>query len=69
LRKEKRYYAQAWAQREQHIEKTRGNLTGMVGDLIRVGAELPTTALAELPASELAALPKADIQALTSIVH
>ena len=51
LRKEKRYYAQSWAQREQQIEKTRSNLTGIVADLIRVGAELPSTALAELPDS------------------
>jgi len=49
LRKEKRYYGQAWAQREQHIEKTRLNLAGIVADLVCVGAELPSTALAELP--------------------
>jgi hypothetical protein len=36
----------------------------MVGDLIRVGAELPATALAELPASDLATLPQANVQAL-----
>lgn len=53
LRKEKRYYAQSWSQREQQIEKTRANLTGMVGDLIRIGAELPTTALAELPPADV----------------
>lgn len=64
LRKEKRYYAQSWAQREQQIEKTRANLTDMVGDLIRVGAELPATALAQLPTSELASLPPAGIPAL-----
>jgi len=52
LRKEKRYYSQAWAQREQHIEKARLNLTGMVADLVRVGAELPSTALAELPEAD-----------------
>ena len=56
LRKEKRYYTQSWAQREQQIGKTRSNLTGMVGDLIRAGAELPSTALAELPAAEVAVL-------------
>ena len=52
LRKEKRYYSQAWAQREQHIEKTRLNLTGMVADLVCVGAELSSTALAELPEAD-----------------
>jgi len=67
LRKEKRYYTQSWAQREQQIEKTRTNLTGMVGDLIRVGAELPSTALAELPAPDLAVLPQAGAPALPSI--
>jgi hypothetical protein len=55
LRKEKQYYARSWAQREQQIDKTRDNLTGMVADLIRAGAELPATALAELPPAELAA--------------
>ena len=54
LRKEKRYYAQSWAQREQQIEKTRANLVGMVADLVRIGAELPSTALGELPAADLA---------------
>jgi len=58
LRKEKRYYTQAWADREKQIEKTRANLTGMVGDLIRIGAELPTTAQAELPAIDLPVLPE-----------
>ena len=48
---------QSWAQREQQIEKTRANLIGMVADLVRVGAELPSTALAELPAADLAVLP------------
>ena len=47
LRKERRYYAQAWAQREQHIGKTRANLAGMVADLIRAGAELPPSTVAE----------------------
>ena len=64
LRKEKRYYAQSWAQREQQIEKTRANLTGMVADLVRVGAELPSTALAELPATDLAVLPQPAVPAL-----
>lgn len=54
LRKEKQYYVRSWAQREQQIDKTRTNLTGMVADLIRAGAELPSTALAELPPTELA---------------
>ena len=67
LRKEKRYYAQSWAQREQQIEKTHTNLIGIVGDLIQVGAELPATALAELPASDLAALPPAGVPALQSV--
>jgi len=61
LRKEKRYYAQSWVQREQQIEKTHANLIGMVGDLIRVGAELPDTALAELPASDLGHVPRAGV--------
>jgi hypothetical protein len=64
LRKEKRYYGQSWAQREQQIEKTRANLVGMVADLVRVGAELPSTALAELPAADLAVLPPGDVPAL-----
>jgi hypothetical protein len=67
LRKEKRYYAQSWAQREQQIEKTRANLVGMVADLVLVGAELPSTALAELPAADLAVLPPADVPALPSV--
>lgn len=54
LRKEKQYYARSWAQREQQIDKTRANLTGMVADLIVAGAELPSTALAELPSAEVA---------------
>lgn len=54
LRKEKRYYTHSWAQREQQIDKTRANLTGIVADLIRIGAELPSTAIAELPAADLA---------------
>ena len=33
LRREKRYYERAWAQREQQIEKTRANLAGIVADL------------------------------------
>jgi hypothetical protein len=66
LRKEKRYYAQSWAQREQQIEKTHANLIGMVGDLIRAGAELPATALAELPAADLAALRQTGVLALPS---
>jgi hypothetical protein len=65
LRKEKRYYTQSWAQREQQIEKTRANLTGMVGDLIRAGAELPATALAELPAAVAVPSP-AGVPALTA---
>jgi hypothetical protein len=67
LRKEKRYYALSWAQREQQIEKTRANLTGMVGDLIRVGAQLPATAFAELPAVDLAALPQGAVPELPSL--
>jgi hypothetical protein len=67
LRKEKRYYAQSWAQREQQIEKTRANLAGMVADLICVGAELPPAALAELPAVDLAVLPQARVPALPSV--
>jgi hypothetical protein len=66
LRKEKRYYAQSWAQREQQIDKTRANLTGMVADLIRVGAELPSTAIAGLPATDVAVLPQVDVRALPS---
>jgi hypothetical protein len=57
LRKEKRYYSQAWAQREQQIEKTRLNLAGMVADLVCVGAELPPTALAELSEADLPGIP------------
>ena len=67
LRKEKRYYAQSWARREQQIEKTRANLTGMVADLVRIGAELPPTALAELPATDLAVLPQPAVPALPSV--
>lgn len=66
LRREKRYYERAWAQREQQIEKTRVNLAGIVADLVRIGAELPSTALAELPATDLPALPQAEAPALTS---
>lgn len=50
LRKEERYYEGAWSKREQQIEKARASLAGMVSDLVRVGAELPSAALAELPA-------------------
>jgi hypothetical protein len=64
LRKEKRYYAQSWAQREQQIEKTRSNLIGIVADLIRVGAELPSTALAALPVADPAVLGPAVLPAL-----
>jgi hypothetical protein len=67
LRKEKRYYTQSWAQREQQIEKTRVNLTGIVADLVRAGAELPPTALAELPATELTVLPRPGVPALPSV--
>lgn len=67
LRKEKRYYGQSWAQREQQIEKTRANLVGMVADLVRIGAELPSTALAELPAATLAVLPPGAVPALPSV--
>jgi hypothetical protein len=67
LRKEKRYYTGSWAQREQLIEKTRANLVGMVADLVRVGAELPSTALAELPAADLAVLPRGEVPALPSV--
>jgi hypothetical protein len=56
LRKEKRYYAQAWAHREEQIEKARASFSGMVADLIRAGAELPSAALAALPAADLAML-------------
>jgi hypothetical protein len=66
LRKEKRYYAQSWAQREQQIDKTRANLTGMVADLIRVGAELRSTAIAELPMADVAVLPQTAAPALPS---
>jgi hypothetical protein len=66
LRREKRYYERAWAQREQQIEKTRANLAGMVADLVRIGAELPSTTLAELPAADLPALPDAEVPALSS---
>jgi hypothetical protein len=59
LRKEKRYYSQAWAQREQHIERTRLNLAGIVADLVCVGAELPSTALAELPKADPPGIPGA----------
>jgi len=59
LRKEKRYYSQAWAQREQHIEKTHLNLAGIVADLVFVGAELPSTALAELPKADPPGIPGA----------
>jgi hypothetical protein len=57
LRKERSYYTRSWAQRERQIEETRGNLTGMVADLIRVGAELPSTAMAELSATDVALAP------------
>jgi DNA helicase II / ATP-dependent DNA helicase PcrA len=53
LRKERAYYTRSWARREQQIEDTRANLTGIVADLIRIGAELPSTALAELPGVDL----------------
>lgn len=66
LRREKRYYERAWAQREQQIEKTRANLAGMVADLVRIGAELPSTALAELPADDRPALTQAEIPELSS---
>jgi hypothetical protein len=66
LRKEKRYYERAWAQREQQIEKTRANLAGIVADLVQIGAELPSTALAELPATGLPALVRAEVPALPS---
>jgi hypothetical protein len=60
-------YTQSWAQREHQIEKTRANLTGMVADLVRIGAELPPTALAELPATDLAVLPQPAVPALPSV--
>lgn len=66
LRKEKQYYARSWAQREQQIDKTRTNLTGMVADLILVGAELPATALAELPPVELVGVAPGEPTALPS---
>ena len=66
LQKEKRYYERAWAQREQQIDKTRANLTGMVADLIRIGAQLPSTTFAELPAADLPALSHAGVPALPS---
>jgi len=66
LRREKRYYERAWAQREQQIDKTRASLAGMVADLIRIGAELPSTTLAELPAADLPALAQAGVPALPS---
>lgn len=67
LRRERRYYERAWAQREQQIDKARANLAGIVADLVRIGAELPSTTLAELPATDLPALPQAEIPALTSV--
>lgn len=67
LRKEKRYYSQSWAQREQQIEKTRLNLVGIVADLVRVGAELPSTALAELPESDLVGIAGANVPALPPV--
>jgi hypothetical protein len=66
LRREKRYYERAWAQREQQIDKTRAGLAGMVADLVRIGAELPSTALAELPAADLPAFPQAEAPALSA---
>ena len=65
-RKEKRYYAQAWAQREQQIEKTRAILVGVVAELVRVGAELPSTTLGELPTADLAVLAAPEVPALPS---
>jgi len=64
LRKERGYYTRSWAQREKQIEETRANLTGMVADLIRVGAELPSTAMAELPAADVALRPAPAVPAL-----
>lgn len=67
LRKEKRYYEGAWSKREQQIENARASLAGMVSDLVRVGAELPATALAELPAPAVAVLPRANVPALPAM--
>jgi hypothetical protein len=67
LRKEKRYYEQAWSRREQQIDKARASLSGMISDLIRVGAELPSGAFARLPTTDLAALTQAQAPALPSV--
>jgi hypothetical protein len=53
-------------EREQQIEKTRANLAGMVADLVRIGAELPSATLAELPEADLPALTEAEVPALSS---
>jgi hypothetical protein len=61
LRREKRYYERAWAQREQQIETTRASLAGTVADLVRIGAELPAVALPDLPAADLLASPQSEL--------
>jgi hypothetical protein len=52
LRKEKRYYEKAWAQREQQIERTRASIAGIVADLIRIGAQVPPVGLPDLQVSD-----------------
>lgn len=66
LRKEKQYYVRSWAQREHQIDKTHTNLTGMVANLILIGAELPATALAEPPPVKLGRVAPGEQAALPS---
>lgn len=59
LGKERRYYEQRWKEWERHIEAVAGSLSGIAGDLVRLGAELPSPLRIELPESSRPALPAA----------
>ena len=57
LGKERRYYEQRWKDWERHIETDAGSLYGIAGDLVRLGAEIPSPLRAELPEASRPALP------------
>jgi hypothetical protein len=57
LGKERRYYEQRWKDWERDIEIVAGSLYGIAGDLVRLGAEIPSPLRAELPGSDRPALP------------
>jgi hypothetical protein len=57
LARERRYYELRWKDWERHLGTVVAGLSGIAGDLVGLGAELPPPLRAELPEARIRALP------------